>query len=169
MSALDAVRASLPRSAGRRSPPSGLYWGSLAVGLTPHRGADSPWQLTEAEFAESSFPTFAFGVGYVMDRALALYVASRADRLRILPLEDVSSGVWVDQAKRDGYTVYYVHAGGVTNFRSSDCGSIIVTHYVPPKNYRCMWATYYAKEVRPRGARISCARASLPGRRRGGL
>ena len=149
MTALAALPASLPRpSSGAASGPTGVFWGAMAVGLTPHRHADSPWRLSNEDYAEPSFPTFAFGVGYLLDRPLALYVAAHAEKLRLLPLEDVSAGLWVDAAKADGYNVIYASAGGVTNFRSDDCGSMVITHYVPPASYRCMWANYYAKQVR---------------------
>ena len=54
----------------------------------------------------------------------------------------------MEAAKAEGYNVTYVNASGVTNFRSDDCGSMVITHYVPPASYRCMWANYYAKQVR---------------------
>ena len=90
MIALAALPAPPPRpSSGAASGPAGVFWGHMAAGLMPHRNANSPWRLSEEDYAAPSFPTFAFGVGYLLDRPLALYVAAHAENLkpRLLPLE----------------------------------------------------------------------------------
>ena len=123
-----------------------FLWGNIAVNNRPERDSSISWYLTYEEYSWDFFPPFAFGAGYAVDRKIADFILKNENNLPILPLEDVATGLYVEKARSAGLKVVYMHAFGVSNFRSYHCGAIVVTHYVTPEEYRCMWRRYHVEK-----------------------
>ena len=77
-----------------------LYMGLLMTGQRPFRDATSKYYLSEGEYARPTFPPFASGTGYILSVPLVdmllPYASGRMGDGWILPLEDISVALWIE-------------------------------------------------------------------------
>lgn len=117
-----------------------IYLGTMSSGSGPIRDPNSKWYISQEDYAESSYPTFAHGPGYAVSRDVAEYVSveDKKHDLKVLKLEDISMATWVDHAKtHHNYHVEVIHDG---RFLISDCDNNMISgHYISPVDMKMIW------------------------------
>lgn len=121
------------------------YIGKIAEAAGPIRVEENKWYMSFEEWPDQVYPPFAFGSGYLVSNMLARSiveghkrdVALGARELRILHLEDVAVGTWVDHLVQRGLQVEYIHHD---EFPSIGCvqGGYIA-HNMEHHEMACMW------------------------------
>ena len=118
-----------------------LLFGKISKNSPVHRDHSFKWYMPKEDYAQDVYPPFPHGAGYVLSAPLAQFVKEglvrKTDPLKLLRLEDVSVGIWVDQAKKSGLDVFYESG----DFPLEGCtASGNIGHYIRPSSMRCMWA-----------------------------
>jgi len=120
--------------------PRSVLIGCLKCDPSPHR--KGRWAIPHEEFAGDTFPLFPHGAGYVVSKDVGqrLEALRASDKLKVLRVEDVSMGLWVQQLKEDeGMPIKVMHD---TRFRweDLDCSDDSYTvHKATPRIQACMW------------------------------
>jgi Galactosyltransferase/Variant SH3 domain/Galactoside-binding lectin len=78
-----------------------LYMGSIVMRSVPSRDKTYKWYMPESEWPFEYYPPFAHGPGYLLSRKLAEVIveAHMQKKLRLLRLEDIAMGSWVEYAR----------------------------------------------------------------------
>ena len=93
------------------------------------------------EWPANTYPPMPHGPGYLINLPAAAEITQLHERkaIKVLRLEDVSMGVWLDHLKTQlGWTVNYRHSEKFMG--SATCRfENYITHYIKPPRMRCMW------------------------------
>lgn len=131
---IDEVLSSL-----KTKPSNGLLYGLISFDSSPHREKDSKWYISDEEWPHPSFPPWAHGPGYVISRDIAKFIVrGHHERdLKLFKLEDVATGIWIEQFKNSGQEVHYITD---ERFYNAGCESnYILAHYQSPRLVLCLW------------------------------
>eukprot|EP00472_Partenskyella_glossopodia_P004661 CAMPEP_0197524474 /NCGR_PEP_ID=MMETSP1318-20131121/9145_1 /TAXON_ID=552666 /ORGANISM="Partenskyella glossopodia, Strain RCC365" /LENGTH=495 /DNA_ID=CAMNT_0043077445 /DNA_START=333 /DNA_END=1817 /DNA_ORIENTATION=+ len=120
--------------------------GLVLAAITYNGGAqrDGKWAMPVEDFPGARYPPFPHGPGYVIGKDILKHADEKlkAGELRPLALEDVSMGVWIDSAKKNGVRVNYQSRKGKrkgsVNIGGCHPGAMI-SHYMLPEQMVCMW------------------------------
>eukprot|EP00467_Chlorarachnion_reptans_P000186 CAMPEP_0114505832 /NCGR_PEP_ID=MMETSP0109-20121206/11072_1 /TAXON_ID=29199 /ORGANISM="Chlorarachnion reptans, Strain CCCM449" /LENGTH=617 /DNA_ID=CAMNT_0001684315 /DNA_START=119 /DNA_END=1975 /DNA_ORIENTATION=- len=125
---------------------NGKSGGLVLAAITYNGGAQrhGKWAMPVSDYPHSRYPPFPHGPGYIIGADILKYADRelKAGKLRPLALEDVSMGVWIDDARKNGVHVNYqsrkgTGRGGV-NIGGCHPGAM-VSHYMLPEQMICMW------------------------------
>ncbi|KAL6579972.1 Hydroxyproline O-galactosyltransferase galt5 [Orobanche minor] len=113
-----------------------FYMGNMNFHHNPLRSGK--WAVTDEEWPEEVYPTYADGPGYIISSDIASFILSdfENNKLRLFKMEDVSMGMWVEKFNKST-PVEYVH-----NLKFCQFGCIedyITAHYQSPKLMICLW------------------------------
>jgi len=125
---------------------SGAGGGLVLAAITYNGGAQrsGKWAMPTSDYAPSRYPPFPHGPGYVIGIDILKHAHKKlnAGTLRPLALEDVSMGVWIDDARKNGIHVNYQSrkgsSRGSVNIGGCHPGAMI-SHYMLPEQMVCMW------------------------------
>ena len=115
-------------------------WARFSHNSPVHRDTSNKWYMPVAEFANSVYPPFPHGPGYIFTNMLATWVRKRlqAGTLKVLRLEDVSAGIWLDTARKE--MKLNLQLQNSLNFVIEGCQNAgIIAHYMQPKHMKCLW------------------------------
>ncbi|GAB5366220.1 hypothetical protein AAMO2058_001125900 [Amorphochlora amoebiformis] len=140
---------------GIRGQPGGL----VLAAITYNGGASrsGKWAMPKEDWPHAKYPPFPHGPGYIIGEDILRHADKKlkSGELKALALEDVSMGVWINDARSSGVSVKYVsrHAGkGGVDIGGCTPGGM-VAHYMIPEQMVCMW------ERQKRGeANLCCAK-----------
>ncbi len=80
------------------------FAGNLEHISGPIRDVNSKWYMGHSDWPYNYYPTWAHGAGYILSANLARAIGNGGAALsmqgKILHLEDVSTGIWIDYVKR---------------------------------------------------------------------
>eukprot|EP00468_Gymnochlora_sp_CCMP2014_P008462 CAMPEP_0167745412 /NCGR_PEP_ID=MMETSP0110_2-20121227/3137_1 /TAXON_ID=629695 /ORGANISM="Gymnochlora sp., Strain CCMP2014" /LENGTH=483 /DNA_ID=CAMNT_0007630051 /DNA_START=264 /DNA_END=1715 /DNA_ORIENTATION=- len=115
--------------------------GTITYNSAPNRAGK--WAMPKDEYPNSRYPPFPHGPGYIVGRGILEYVDKKLKdgTLKPLRLEDVSMGIWIDDAKKNGVSVTYVNqrnGRGKVDIGGCATGNL-VSHYIEPQAMVCMW------------------------------
>ncbi|CAL5372136.1 unnamed protein product [Camellia sinensis] len=117
----------------------GLLYGLINSNDKPQHNRDSKWYISPEEWQEGSYPPWAHGPGYVVsqDIAEAVYKRYTGGHLRMFKLEDVATGIWIAEMRKEGMEISYrneerVHIEGCKD-------GYVVAHYQSPRKMLCLW------------------------------
>ncbi|GFP79965.1 probable beta-1 3-galactosyltransferase 19 [Phtheirospermum japonicum] len=113
-----------------------LYIGNMNV---HHKALRSgKWAVTNEEWPEEVYPTYANGPGYIISSDIANSIVSNFDKnnLRLFKMEDVSMGMWVEQFN-ESKPVEYVHSLRFCQFGCVE--DYITAHYQSARQMICLW------------------------------
>ncbi|KAF5958550.1 hypothetical protein HYC85_005775 [Camellia sinensis] len=87
----------------------GLLYGLINSNDKPQHNRDSKWYISPEEWQEGSYPPWAHGPGYVVsqDIAEAVYKRYTGGHLRMFKLEDVATGIWIAEMRKEGMEISY--------------------------------------------------------------
>ncbi|XP_061360260.1 hydroxyproline O-galactosyltransferase GALT3 [Gastrolobium bilobum] len=131
---IDEVLSSL-----KGKPSDGLLYGLISSKSSPHRDKGSKWYISEKEWPHATYPPWAHGPGYVISRDIAKFIVHghQERKLKLFKLEDVATGIWIEQFKNGGKEVHYVND---ERFYNAGCESnYILAHYQSPRMVLCLW------------------------------
>ncbi|KAH7835509.1 hypothetical protein Vadar_026811 [Vaccinium darrowii] len=117
----------------------GLLYGLINSETQPHRNPYSKWYISEEEWPDDEYPTWANGPGYVVshDIAKAVCRSHRKGRLKMFKLEDVAMGIWIADIQKRGLEVRYVMEERIVTEGCSD--GYVIAHYQGPGEMLCLW------------------------------
>ncbi|XP_060212848.1 hydroxyproline O-galactosyltransferase GALT3 [Lycium barbarum] len=119
--------------------PNGLLYGGISFESAPHREKENKWYISPEEYPPPSYPPWAHGPGYIISRDIAKFIVQghQERELMLFKLEDVAVGIWVEEFRRKGHKVQYVHD---ERFYNAGCESgYILAHYQNPRMVLCLW------------------------------
>lgn len=137
-----AVRVDQVLERLKHSEPSqerGVLMGLISFDARPHRVKGSKWFMSPDDFAPEVYPYFPHGPGYVLSRNLADAVVRAVDegKVKVLRLEDVSMGIWLEYVNRTSLRVSYEHD---SRFNALACHPHMATgHYTSPAMQLSIW------------------------------
>ncbi|KAK6153357.1 hypothetical protein DH2020_012996 [Rehmannia glutinosa] len=113
-----------------------LYIGNMNYHHKPLRSGK--WAVTNEEWPEVVYPTYANGPGYIISSDIANFILSdfEKNKLRLFKMEDVSMGLWVEKFKKSR-PVEYVHSLKFCQFGCIE--NYITAHYQSPRQMICLW------------------------------
>ncbi|KAF3322041.1 putative beta-1,3-galactosyltransferase 19 [Carex littledalei] len=138
---LESVMAEVRKVPARKS----LYIGNINFYHKPLR--EGKWAVTYEEWPEEDYPPYANGPGYVVSSDIAYYIVSEFEnsKLRLLKMEEVSMGMWVEQFNKT-LPVEYIHSVRFCQFGCID--DYFTAHYQSPRQMLCMWEKLLAGRPR---------------------
>eukprot|EP00471_Norrisiella_sphaerica_P012049 CAMPEP_0184504328 /NCGR_PEP_ID=MMETSP0113_2-20130426/52408_1 /TAXON_ID=91329 /ORGANISM="Norrisiella sphaerica, Strain BC52" /LENGTH=558 /DNA_ID=CAMNT_0026893969 /DNA_START=187 /DNA_END=1860 /DNA_ORIENTATION=+ len=121
--------------------------GGLVLAAITYSGAaqrHGKWAMPVSDYPHSRYPPFPHGPGYIIGESILKHADKKlkAGTLRPLALEDVSMGVWIDDAKNSGIHVNYQSrkGGGRGGVNIGGChAGAMISHYMLPEQMVCMW------------------------------
>ncbi|KAL6549348.1 hypothetical protein OROHE_008465 [Orobanche hederae] len=113
-----------------------FYMGNMNFHYNPLRSGK--WAVTDEEWPEEVYPTYADGPGYIISSDIASFILSdfENNKLRLFKMEDVSMGMWVEKFNKST-PVEYVHSLKFCQFGCIE--DYITAHYQSPKLMICLW------------------------------
>ncbi|KAJ0980554.1 hypothetical protein J5N97_008809 [Dioscorea zingiberensis] len=123
----------------KKHVPRGLLYGQIAFESSPHRDKDSKWYISPEEWPHDSYPPWAHGPGYIISRDIAKFIVQghQERNLQLFKLEDVATGIWIQEFKKSGREVNYVSDD---RFHNEGCESnYVLAHYQGPRMLLCLW------------------------------
>ncbi|KAJ7530163.1 hypothetical protein O6H91_15G082500 [Diphasiastrum complanatum] len=128
----------LARVYGSRGTGALLY-GYITHNDKPHRDKNNKWYISEEEWSLPMYPPWAHGPGYIISNDIAKFIVKmRSNKaLKLFKLEDVAMGIWIEEFRRKGHDVSYVHD---MQFDIAGCKTgYVIAHYQTPRNMLCIW------------------------------
>jgi len=127
------------------------FAGYLARVSRPIRDVNSKWYMSHSDWPYEYYPIWAHGAGYILSANLARAIGNGAAALslkgKILHLEDVSTGIWVDYVIKSLHkNVEMIHDTRF-NFKWGPClDTDFISHYASPELQGCLAAKMKCSE-----------------------
>ena len=121
--------------------PRSLYLGRIHVNAAPIRWEHPKWRVTEDEYPDKVYPSYAAGAAYILGGGLVrdlMAEHARGGLSLALKFEDVSMGIWLRHLAKDlGREVNYHHHGLVAIELCAQ--GVLALHWANPDRLHCMW------------------------------
>ncbi|XP_063284156.1 beta-1,3-galactosyltransferase 2-like [Pelobates fuscus] len=127
-------------------PKQNFFTGAFFKDPVPHRSKESKWYVPYSVYAESRYPDFCSGTGYVLSGDLATKILRSSFKIKYLHLEDVFVGICLKKEEVEITVPPTENLFNIYQVQFTPCGyyNLITSHSMPPSLILQYWQNMQA-------------------------